>query len=215
MQVQSVNNSNNYQPNFQAIKLSTIKKGAQKIDIFSLNKDDFMFLNKMINRDVQGVDRRILGAANPEDAGEVIQNALRKAQFIDKKANNKVLVAVEDNKVTGVIDLTHNGDTISGLAVTNKSKTTREGLLHAAFNETNKAEDISLKLPLKLSELSSSMKAYFKGFDFMTDKRRNTLFLPAERLSGAMEMLEKSMRADVRTFKSAAPVDLAKMDVSV
>ena len=49
----------------------------------------------------------------------------------------------------------------------------------------------------------------------MTDKRRNTLFLPAERLSGAMEMLEKSMRADVRTFKSAAPVDLAKMDVSV
>lgn len=210
MQIQRVNNN---EPNFQALRVSTIKKGAQKIDIFSLDKNDFMFLNAMKGKEVEGVDKRIIGG---ETVGDVFQNAVNRAQFIGKNSDNKVLVAVEGNKLTGVADYAAtNNSSLMGLAVFNKSKVTREGLLHALMNEANKAETLSINIPLKLNEISSSLKSYLQKFDFIIDRKKGKISLPPERLSGAMELAQKSMNADVKTYKAPSFVDLNTKGIEV
>ena len=114
-----INNSNYQisQPNFQARYLSRSVSTAAKnraesvIDIYSLNKNDKNFIERILNL--------LKGHKLPEDKLAIsgrdqkasVKEALNKALKYDGDSDNKVLIAIEDNKnIVGIADYSDYGD---------------------------------------------------------------------------------------------------------
>ena len=114
-----INNSNYQisQPNFQARYLSRSISTAAKnraeavIDIYSLNKNDKNFIERVLNL--------LKGHNLPEDKLAIsgrdqkasVKEALNKALKYDGDSDDKVLIAIEDNKnIVGIADYSDYGD---------------------------------------------------------------------------------------------------------
>lgn len=77
MQIQS-QNPGKCQPNFQALRISSVTKGSRKIDIYSLTSKDKFFAEKMLNiakGQKFSEDSKLLGAPSVRN---VYDTALKK-----------------------------------------------------------------------------------------------------------------------------------------
>lgn len=113
MQVQSVNNT----PNFQANHLRTAKMiaGSVKpkettIDIYSINKADSDIINKLLMK-IDLIDRKDAKAVKEKNnINDTIRYVLTKALNLKEDSKDGVYIAVKDGKhVTGVLDFTNCG----------------------------------------------------------------------------------------------------------
>lgn len=113
MQIQSVNNT----PNFQANHLRTAKMavGAVKprettIDIYSINKADSDIINKLLMK-IDLKDRKDAKAVKEKNnINDTIRYVLTKALNLKENSKDGVYIAVKDGKhVTGVLDFTNGG----------------------------------------------------------------------------------------------------------
>lgn len=186
MQVQRVNNN---QPNFQAVKISTVTSSAKKIEIFSVNETDKAFIDRMLNV-VKGEkflkDNRLFGG---ESIRQVYDAALKKAKNIKHWADDKVLIAVEDGKnILGIMDVEHSGDQIiKGLAVWNGSNLTRSSLVQAAVNDTNKMKNTALILPSE--NAPDIVKSFFRQMGFRVPKDDKNLMIECENFGEAQKKI--------------------------
>lgn len=113
MQIQSVNNT----PNFQANHLRTAKMitGAVKpkettIDIYSINKADSDIINKLLMKiDLKNrLDAKAVKEKN--NVNDTLRYVLNKALNLKEDSKDGVYIAVKDGKhVTGVLDFTNGG----------------------------------------------------------------------------------------------------------
>lgn len=209
MQVQRVNNN---QPNFQAIKLSTVTNKARQIEIFSINEGDKAFINKILNtvEEKKFPDDGVLVGGN--SVRRVFVNTLERAKNIADWANDRVLLAIEDGKrITGIMDVKNNADQIiNGFAVINKDNLTRSSLVRSAVNETQKMRDFALILPSE--NASKTVKSFFRKMGFRTPKDDKNLMIECEDLAAANlknnDILSKTVK--IKDLKLKHNVDLAQ-----
>lgn len=113
MQIQSVNNT----PNFQANHLRTAKMitGAVKpretsIDIYSINKSDSDIINKLLMKiDLKNrLDAKAVKEKN--NVNDTIRYVLTKALQLKEGSKDGIYISVKDGKhVTGILDFTNGG----------------------------------------------------------------------------------------------------------
>lgn len=191
---------NNTNPNFQGLKIQTLKAPLRQIDIYSINKSDKEFIDKMLNI-VKGhelpKDKFILGG---DTSREVYDAALKRAKNLNDYEFDKVLIAVENNKkITGLINIKENGDmNIQGITTLNSDKTTLKTLITAAINETKKLKDFALIVPEK--SISVTMKKIFRemGFKIPEPKYNKDMVIECEDLGVVGKKLNSDMKFPTR-----------------
>ena len=175
---------NNTNPNFQGLKIQTLKAPLRQIDIYSINKSDKEFIDKMLNI-VKGhelpKDKFVLGG---DSSREVYDAALKRAKKLNDYEFDKVLIAVENNKkITGLINIKENGDmNIQG---------------------TKKLKDFALIVPEK--SISVTMKKIFRemGFKIPEPKYNKDMVIECEDLGVVGKKLNSDMKFPTRkTYKN-------------
>ena len=163
MQIQS-QNLGKCQPNFQALRISSITKGSRKIDIYSLTSKDKFFAEKMLNiakGQKFAEDSKLLGAPSVRN---VYDTALKKVKHLDTHPYDRVILSVEDGKkVTGVLNIGGQGDSVvEGLAVWNNDRLTRDSLVVSALKDTSRSYGDFSALILPTASEPANTKAYFR-----------------------------------------------------
>ena len=98
MQIQS-QNPGKCQPNFQALRISSVTKGSRKIDIYSLTSKDKFFAEKMLNiakGQKFSEDSKLLGAPSVRN---VYDTALKKIKHLfncKRNVKNQKIVITSD-----------------------------------------------------------------------------------------------------------------------
>lgn len=188
MQVQRINNN---QPNFQAVRLSSVTSKAKKIEVFSINEADKAFIDRMLNV-AKGekflTDNRIVGG---KSVREVYDAALKKAKNIKHWADDRVLIAIEDGKnIAGMMNVESYGDkVIKGLAVWNGSNLSRTSLVQTAVNDTKKMKGMALILPSE--NASNLVKSFFRQMGFKVPKDDKNLMIDFDKFGEAQKKINK------------------------
>ena len=147
------------QPNFQARYLSRSVSTAAKnraesvIDIYSLNKNDKNFIERVLNL--------LKGHKLPEDKLAIsgsdqkasVKEALKKALKYDGDSDNKVLIAIEDT-----LYMFKNGIQNMG----------RKSLLLQMLKHVKSRGDVSADI--KAERLNNEAKKYYSNLGFIKDK---------------------------------------------
>lgn len=202
-----------FSPNFQAYKLNSIKKGLQKIDIYSINTEDKILIDRMLNV-AKGqkfpADSKMLGEGTVRN---VFDNALKRAKNITPDSNNRVLLAVEDNKkITGIMDIQEAGDMyVKGLAVWNENPAAREGLVISALKDVFKSTGDFACLILPSEKSSNNVKRFFRKLGFKTprDFGNKNLMVEGENLQSTINKIQDRYGENLIGNKKIK-VDLAK-----
>lgn len=111
MQIQTVNNS----PNFQANHLRTAKMVNKKIkvnsiDIYSISKSDKSLIDNLLLKLDAKKRSDANGVREKNNVNDTVSYVLRKASMLDGKAKDGVYIAVKNGKqVTGILDFTDGG----------------------------------------------------------------------------------------------------------
>ena len=174
-------NNSNYQispPNFQARYLSRSISTAAKnraeavIDIYSLNKNDKNFIERVLNL--------LKGRNLPEDKLAIsgrdqkasVKEALNKALKYDGDSDNKVLIAIEDNKnIVGIADYSDYGDICLNTLYMFKNgiqNIGRKSLLLQMLKYVKSRGDVSADI--KAERLNNEAKKYYSNLGFIKDK---------------------------------------------
>ena len=212
MQIQR---TNNYNPNFQAYKLSSIKEKTKKIDIYSLTSKDEDIIDRMLNV-ARGQkfpdDSKKLGTGSVK---EIFNNALKRAKNITASSNDKVLLAVEDNsRITGIMDIREAGDMhVKGLAVWNGNNITRDGLVSTALNDVYKTTKDFACLILPTSKSSDTIKTYFRKLGFKTPKDfgNKDLMVEGHNLQTTIEKIKNQFGDNYIDLKQKKNFDLKEV----
>lgn len=212
MQIQR---TNNYNPNFQAYKLSSITDRAKKIDIYSLTSKDGDIIDRMLNV-ARGQkfpdDSKKLGTGSVK---EIFNNALKRAKNITASSNDKVLLAVEDNsRITGIMDIREAGDMhVKGLAVWNGNNITRDGLVSTALNDVYKTTKDFACLILPTSKSSDTIKTYFRKLGFKTPKDfgNKDLMVEGHNLQTTIEKIKNQFGDNYIDLKQKKNFDLKEV----
>ncbi len=212
MQIQR---TNNYNPNFQAYKLSSITDRAKKIDIYSLTSKDEDIIDRMLNV-ARGQkfpdDSKKLGTGSVK---EIFNNALKRAKNITASSNDKVLLAVEDNsRITGIMDIREAGDMhVKGLAVWNGNNITRDGLVSTALNDVYKTTKDFACLILPTSKSSDTIKTYFRKLGFKTPKDfgNKDLMVEGHNLQTTIEKIKNQFGDNYIDLKQKKNFDLKEV----
>lgn len=211
MRIQSVNN----QPNFQALKMTNVKKqltnGIRDINIYSIDSRDKDFIERMYNiAKSQSFpdDKKILGA---ETVRAVYDRALKTAKNLSRWAYDRVFLAVENgNKITGIMEIAGKGDQrVKGLAVWNDDSLTRKALMLTAMKDTEKLSDFALILPTK--NASESVKRFFRTLKFNVPKGEREMMIECENMTSALRAVEDSADAKITHHHSTRNVDLSEL----
>lgn len=212
MQIQR---TNNYNPNFQAYKLSSITDRAKKIDIYSLTSKDEDIIDRMLNV-ARGQkfpdDSKKLGTGSVK---EIFNNALKRAKNITASSNDKVLLAVEDNsRITGIMDIREAGDMhVKGLAVWDGNNITRDGLVSTALNDVYKTTKDFACLILPTSKSSDTIKTYFRKLGFKTPKDfgNKDLMVEGHNLQTTIEKIKNQFGDNYIDLKQKKNFDLKEV----
>lgn len=212
MQIQR---TNNYNPNFQAYKLSSLTDRAKKIDIYSLTSKDGDIIDRMLNV-ARGQkfpdDSKKLGIGSVK---EIFNNALKRAKKITASSNDKVLLAVEDNsRITGIMDIREAGDMhVKGLAVWNGNNTTRDGLVSTALNDVYKTTKDFACLILPTAKSSDTIKTYFRKLGFKTPKDfgNKDLMVEGHNLQTTIEKIKNQFGDNYIDLKQKKNFDLKEV----
>ncbi len=212
MQVQSLNS---YQPDFQALKLSSITKNAKKIDIYSLTSEDKTFAKKMLNvakSQVFPQDNKLLGELTTR---EVYDKALKKVGQMRADIGDRVFIAVEnDNQITGILNVSGKGDSVvDGLAIWNNDNLTRDSLVVTALKDTQHAFKDFTALILPTAQKNRGVKDYFRRLGFVTPKDfgNKNLMVEGDKLSEAIPKAQKVLDAKVHDYNYKNKVNLEKI----
>lgn len=211
MQIQQ---TQKYQPNFQAYKLSTLIDGTKQIDIYSLTSKDTTIVDRMLNV-VKGQhfseDNKKLGA---QTVRNIYDNALKKAKNINPYSKDRVLISVENNnKITGIMNISARGDMhVKGLAVWNNNKKTREGLVTTALKEIQNMtrDEYCLILPTKNS--SQGLKQFFRKLGFKTPKDfgNKDLMVEGPNIQNALDKILEKFDGNIKFAAHKKNYDLIK-----
>ena len=211
MRIQSVNN----QPNFQALKMTNVKKqlknGIRDINIYSIDSRDKDFVERMYNiAKSQNFpeDKKILGA---ENIRAVYDSALKTAKNLSRWAYDRVFLAVENgNKITGIMEIAGRGDQrVKGMTVWNDDNLTRKALMITAMKDTEKLSDFALILPRQKSP--ESVKKFYRDMKFSVPRGEHEMMIECENMKSAVKSLENSMDAKVTHHHSTRSVDMAEL----
>lgn len=212
MQIQLQNTN---QPNFQAIKLNTITKGARRIDIYSLRTQDKSFADKMLNAAKSQSfpeDSRLLGG---ETVRGVYDEALKKVGKLGKYAHDRVLLAIENGKkITGIMNITDGGDLYTkGLAVWNNDQLTRDSLVVSALKDTSSTWNDICAFILPTAGKSSAVKCYFRRLGFRTPREfgNKDLLVDGDKLSEIIPQAEKALGAQIKTYSRLCSTNLSRL----
>ncbi|CCY25126.1 unknown [Brachyspira sp. CAG:484] len=215
MQIQS-QNPGKCQPNFQALRISSVTKGSRKIDIYSLTSKDKFFAEKMLNiakGQKFSEDSKLLGAPSVRN---VYDTALKKVKHLDTHPYDRVILSVEGGKkVTGVLNIGGQADSVvEGLAVWNNDRLTRDSLVVSALKDTSRSYGDFSALILPTASEPANTKAYFRRLGFKTPKDfgNKDLMVEGENLQTVIPKAQKAMNADeTKDFTYRYYTDLAKM----
>lgn len=211
MQVQRINNN---QPNFQALKVTNVKRqlkeGIREINIYSLDCRDREFIDRMYNiakSQSFPEDAKLLG----ESVRAVYDSALKTARKLSQWAYDRVFLAVENGKkITGIMEVAGKGDQrVRGLAVWNDDNLTRKALMITAMKDTEKLSDFALILPRQKSP--ESVKKFYRDMKFSVPRGEHEMMIECENMKSAVKSLENSMDAKVTHHHSTRSVDMAEL----
>ncbi len=197
-------NSTDNRINFNGIKLRTITNQGKKIDIYSLDSRDKGFITRLVNliEDNDAIPKSTLKIGN-ETTEEITLSALKKAaQITEDDYTPKVLLSVENDKyITGILKAEDKGDiNVTGMAVWNRDRNTRKGLLHTMLEETKKLKDFALIIPAK--NLTKSMKAFCRELGFVRPKDYPSGYLvDASDMDNALKGFQSSHNYNVKNYK--------------
>lgn len=115
MQIQSINNTPNFQANYLRTAQQTVKYGLHSkqtpIDIYSIDSRDKDLIEKLLVKIDLRENRKDASAVKEKNSlNDTIRFVLNKALHLDEKSRDGVFIAVKDNKqLTGLLDFS-NGD---------------------------------------------------------------------------------------------------------
>ncbi len=200
---------NNTNTNFQGIKVQTLKTPLRQIDIYSLNKRDQDFIDRMLNV--------VKGHQMPSDrftisdgsSRKVYDTALNKAKALELDDNDKVLLAVENNKkITGLMSIKERGDIeVDGLTTFDSDKTTLKSLFTAAINETKKLKNFALIIPEE--KLPENMRRVVREFGFRIPKLHYNRDMVIE--CEDLQAVSQKLNSDVKLPNARRFTDLSEL----
>lgn len=183
MQIQTVNNS----PNFQANHLRTAKMVNKKIkvnsiDIYSINKSDKSLIDNLLLKLDAKKRSDANGVREKNNVNDTVSYVLRKASMLEGKAKDGVYIAVKNGKqVTGILDFTDGGiPLLKNLTVWGKGnkEASRENLFTEFLRYVERKNNSSAE-PSDIfvyAEPRSKGNKWLKESGFMsTEKNRNVI----------------------------------------
>lgn len=234
MQIQSVNNTPNFQANYLRTAKQTVKSGLYTkqtpIDIYSIDSRDRDLIEKLLVKVDLVRDRRDEIVLNGKKRiNETIRYVLNKALHLDEKSQDGVFIAVQNNKyLCGLLDFS-NGSSPELKNLTswrgNKNDITRSNLLAEFLQCVEKANN-NRKWYDKVnitaySKPESNGNKWLKqnGFGFSDGSEsaiRERLVMKSDVISSSRKSLEQKLEnagVDINKNLKPSQVELKKLNL--
>ena len=234
MQIQSINNTPNFQANYLRTAQQTVKYGLHSkqtpVDIYSIDSRDKDLIEKLLVKIDLRENRKDASAVKEKNSiNDTIRFVLNKALHLDEKSRDGVFIAVNNNKhLSGLLDFTNASSPVLKNLISwrrNKDDVTRSNLFAEFLRYVEKANnnrkwydkvDISV-----YSEPKTKGTRWLKENGFVLpekskDSVRERLVMEDEVIASARQKVENKLEAaglNVNKNLKHSQVELKNLDL--